>query len=383
MVAVGAVNAAPTATIAGHSVIEVRKPIEIVQVPRQRLVLAVDLEGVERLVAARVTGRLKHRHRTILETREKRARVVDLHRLLLAGCGVNALLDKGLGHRAHRNDVAVDPTRSVDAVRKQIAGDPRACDLGVEAPEASAALGEIRGNRPILQEIGAVVEDLSELASVDDVFRQRDRGKESIVVPNEIRQLRLLDSLHHRLALLSVERERLLTQDHLAMLDAGERDIHVRVVGRADVDGVDVLAGNELTPVGFNGARVAVGGELTDLGFVTTTHRLQHRLAASLEEVRNLTDRIRVRAAHESVADQADAQLGLVGRGRGGGDGETVGELRGGLRGGLFGHDGSFLLRLSQRLHRVPKSSCATRCSKSLASRARHWGTCIRPSKCV
>src|SRR4028119_596839 len=66
--------AAPPALVA---VVEVRQPVQIVQVPHDRGVLAVDLQGVERLVPPRVAGRLKGAQRTVLEAGEESAGVVD------------------------------------------------------------------------------------------------------------------------------------------------------------------------------------------------------------------------------------------------------------------------------------------------------------------
>ena len=71
------------------------------------------------------------------------------------------------------------------------------------------------------------MKDLSEFARGDDVFRERHRWEKAIVVHDEIGQLRLLNCLHHRLALLAVKREWLLAHDHLAVLDARECDFHV------------------------------------------------------------------------------------------------------------------------------------------------------------
>ena len=61
-------------------------------------------------------------------------------------------------------DVAVEPERRVDAVRQQVAGDSRAGRGGIEPPEARAALRQVGRDRPVLEEVGAVVEDPAEPA---------------------------------------------------------------------------------------------------------------------------------------------------------------------------------------------------------------------------
>ena len=82
------------------AVVEVLQAVQVVQVPLDRGVLAVDLERVERLVAAGVAGRLEQAERAVVEAAEERAGVVDADLLDLAGEVVLALLDERLGHRA-------------------------------------------------------------------------------------------------------------------------------------------------------------------------------------------------------------------------------------------------------------------------------------------
>ena len=69
-------------------------------------------------------------------------------------------------------DAAVEPDGRVDAVGEQIAGDAAAGRRHVEPPKPRAALRQIGRDRPVLQEVGAVVEDLPELALVDELLGQ-------------------------------------------------------------------------------------------------------------------------------------------------------------------------------------------------------------------
>ena len=174
MIAVGDVHAAPAAHAAFVAVIEVLDAMQIVQIPERRRVLAVDLERVERLVPARVARRFERRERSVLEAAQERARVVDADRLDLAGQVVLALLDEGLGHRRDLGDRTVQPQRRVDVVRQQVAGDAAARDVDVETPESFAALRQILRDRPVLQELRAVVKDAAELALVEQLLDQRD-----------------------------------------------------------------------------------------------------------------------------------------------------------------------------------------------------------------
>ena len=56
MVAIGDVNAGPTAGFAGNSVVEVREAVEVVKVPGEGFVVSVDFEGFECLVTTGVAG---------------------------------------------------------------------------------------------------------------------------------------------------------------------------------------------------------------------------------------------------------------------------------------------------------------------------------------
>ena len=148
--------------------------------------------------------------------------------------------------------VAVEPEGRVDAVGEQVAGDARAGRGDVEPPEPGAALRQVGRDRPVLEEVGPVVEDLAEPALVDQLLGERDGGHAAVVVPDRVRHAGLLDRVDHLLALGQVHRQRLLAEDHLAGLGRGDGDLGVRVVGRADVDRVDVLALDQLPPVGLD-----------------------------------------------------------------------------------------------------------------------------------
>ena len=96
------------------------------------------------------------------------------------------------------------------------------------------------------------------------------------------------------------------------MLDALQGYLGVRVVGRADIDGVDVGAGDQLAPIGFVGGVAPLFGEGLDLGFVAAADGLADDVVAGGhlvlgEEVTDLGVGVGVGAAHEAVTDETDA----------------------------------------------------------------------------
>ena len=163
------------------------------QVPLDGGVFAVDFEGVQGLVAAGVAGGLEQAERAVGEVAEEGAGVVDGDGLGFSGEVVRAFLDEGFGHRGDGRGSAVEPEGGVDAVGQQVAGDAAAGFGGVEPPERRAALGQVGGDRPVLEEVGAVVEDAAELAFVDELLGQRDGGDAAVVVPDHVRDAGVLD----------------------------------------------------------------------------------------------------------------------------------------------------------------------------------------------
>src|SRR5262249_11730558 len=114
--------------------------MQIVQIPKDGSVLAVNFESVESFVSARVTRGFESCEGTVFEPREKSAGVVDADFFDFAGEIMFALLNKCFGHRIDFVDAAVQPDSRVDAMCKQIAGDTAAGDLDIQPPEPGATL---------------------------------------------------------------------------------------------------------------------------------------------------------------------------------------------------------------------------------------------------
>ena len=150
-------------------------------------------------------------------------------------------------------------------------------------------------------EVGAIVEDLSEFTAVHNALCVGDGREEAVVVPHEVGDARLLDCGQHGFALLAGAGDGLLTEDHLACFRSCDGDLHVRVVGRADIDGVDVVARDDGLPVGFDFFVAPGVGKLLCVLGVAAADDLGIELMFGLEEVVDLAIGI-FRAQGRSIA---------------------------------------------------------------------------------
>jgi len=101
MVAVRDVKRPPATHDPLIAVIKILQAVQIVQIPGDRGLLAVDLERIERFVAAGVACGLEAPEGTVSEAGEEEACVVDPDRFDFARQVVHPLLDERVGHR-HR-----------------------------------------------------------------------------------------------------------------------------------------------------------------------------------------------------------------------------------------------------------------------------------------
>jgi hypothetical protein len=86
----------------------------------------------------------------------------------------------------------------------------------------------------------------------------------------------------------------------------------MRVAGRADVDDVDVLALDDRTPVAGRLGEAELRGGSADARLRSPAYDGQLDIGRQLEEAAHLAPRVRMRAAHELVADHRDAELSLA-----------------------------------------------------------------------
>ena len=75
---------------------------------------------------------------------------------------------RSFSHRGNTIDRSIQPDGGIDAVREEVTGDTGTGSSDIESPEGGASLGQVGVDGPVLQEIGAVMEDASEPSFVDE-----------------------------------------------------------------------------------------------------------------------------------------------------------------------------------------------------------------------
>jgi hypothetical protein len=213
--------------------IEILQAMQIVQVPENGCVLAVDLECIQRLVAARIAGRLERGQRSVVEARQERAGVVDAHFLHAAGQRMLALLDERFGHGG---DPSIPPFSHM-AVSMQCASrspvTPLPATFTSSRHRPAPPLRQVGRDRPVLEELRPVMEDLAQPAFVDQLLGQRHGGDAAVVVPDHVRHAGLSTAATMRSDSAALSAQRLLAEDHLAGLRRRDGDLRVRSLGLA------------------------------------------------------------------------------------------------------------------------------------------------------
>ena len=184
--------------------------------------------------------------------------------------------------------------------------------VGVEAPGVEA-----RVVAPVLQVTGAEVPELAELAGVDHLPREPHCRHEPVVERAEVLDAGRGDPSPDLVALVGGPAERLLADDVLARLRGGDRRLGVQRVRAAVVEEADCGIGDEVLPV-RRPTLVAVAGRGRGDGLLVPPRdrdQLRHE-GRRPGHVGDLLERVRVRLAHERVAEHPDADR-LPGHGAG------------------------------------------------------------------
>ena len=201
-------------------------------------------------------------------------------------------------------DLADEVAREVDDVRGEVAERARARARRVEAPDL---VGRVA---PVLEVAAAEVPEVAELAGLDQLPREPDGRDEAVVERAHVLHARGGDAAPDLEALVRVAAERLLAYDVLSRLGGRDRRLRVQVVRAEVVEEADLRVGDELPPVARPALEAVAGRGLPHRLLVPARDRDEPRAERRRPgHVLDLAEGVRVRLAHERVAEQADADL--------------------------------------------------------------------------
>src|SRR5581483_10193022 len=156
----------------------------------------------------------------------------------------------------------------------------------------------------------AEVADLADLAGIDQLARESHRRHEAVVERAHVLDARRLDFAPDAVALLGVAAERLLADHVLARLRGEDRRLGVHDVRAAVVEEADRRVVDELVPVGRPALVAVAFGGLAHRVLVAARDRLEPRHERRRPgHVGDLAEGVRVRLAHEGIAEHAHADL--------------------------------------------------------------------------
>src|SRR5919108_1617487 len=208
--------------------------------------------------------------------------------------------------RRDRGDLADEVAREVDDVRPEVADRARAGLRAIEPPDAL-----VRLPAPRLEVARAEVDDVAELAAVDELPCEPNGRHEPVVEATHVLDLRPLGLAPHLVRHRGAHPERLLAQDVLAGAGGGDRRLGVHDVRAAVVEEADPLVGDLLPPVRRRLGPAPAGACVLDG---------RSRAAGDGDELRPQRDvevtqreeRARVRLPHEGVSEHANADRVVI-----------------------------------------------------------------------
>src|SRR5579875_406485 len=214
--------------------VEVFEPIQVLKVEPQHAAFALDLESVAIQMPDAVTRCFEASHTAVFELEDREHGVFYL-----------ASRKKDMAEGGQFPNAAVKEQREIDGMRQQIANHPMTRLFGIHFP-----VHRSRFVRPPLLLIDAsIMEYLSEPPRFDQLFGVCDGWNAAIIEPDHrvpaVRRGRHGDRFFESVG------ERLLAEYDLASLQCGDCSLTMEVVGKSDIDNVDVASIDDLSPVAF------------------------------------------------------------------------------------------------------------------------------------
>ena len=194
---------------------------------------------------------------------------------------------------------------------EKVARHTAAGHLGVEPPERSAPGGNFLADGVILQVERAVMERPADPPFVHDLLKEGNRGIAAVTEGDHVCHARFFHCLDHLFGFGDTHRERFFADDHLAGVCGFDDHLFMEEIRRDHIDNVDIAAGDQFMPVGFD---LFVTPGLPEFFecfeiFRPAVTAFQNRLEGKIgEEVRDLVIRVRVGASHKAATEHTDVE---------------------------------------------------------------------------
>ena len=118
-----------------------------------------------------------------------------------------------------------------------------------------------------------------------------------------------LNGFEHFACVGEIQCQRLFAEDVLAVFRSGDGDNLVHIRRGGNVNDVDIVTLHEGFPRGFVACPAELLCRLSDPFLVTAADGLHADFRAAVKEHRQTRDGVRVRLAHEFVANQTEVEL--------------------------------------------------------------------------
>jgi hypothetical protein len=96
------------------------------------------------------------------------------------------------------------------------------------------------------------MEDLPESAFIDQLLGKGNSGNPAVVVPNDVWNASLFNSLNHFQAFFTIHCQWLFAKDDFFVGSSIKSDFSMNVVGCANINRIDIFAFDQFTPISFN-----------------------------------------------------------------------------------------------------------------------------------
>lgn len=309
-------DVAETLAVAGIFVVKELEAVHVFEIEADGAFASVDFEGDVVLASERKPGGFEIGECSVLESTDEQRRIVHgdfahLSASLASEPGTfsarifdGTFLDESVHQAANFAELAYEVTSKVDDMGVDIAVCAAAADTFLQTPNER----KIGIDDPVLRIAGVVMEQGAEGAFFDHPFGVGDGWNAAVIVADHVDHLGLFGGGEHFLALRHGECERFLAEDMFAVLSGGNGDLRVGIVGRIDVDDVDVGIFDDRPPICGGRFPAKLGGGGFNALRVPSADGAHFHICLEWEEVGGLAPRVGVRFAHETVTDHSYPQ---------------------------------------------------------------------------